>query len=361
MKNLITVALLTLILLRISLEGFGYGNFIIPFLYLLFPMLFMDLKNFVISKLYIVFLLFALLIFSYSFINSLSFTSNYFSLLSGVLRYGSLFIVALLFKRTEISFRIFFNFYLLLAILEFVVYSFQFSMGMERPSGTMYSRNHIGVFLLPGIFVSLIYLKNYLMAFLFVVFLIFLGGIGNILAAFIGLLYYMLTMRKKVIIGLSIFSLFGIIMVSIFYQRISDMVDNFQNISERLDSGVVGGGDSFTWRLISWHNLFSESLEKNKYIFGFGLESTSSPSVNIFGFQPHNDYVKVFIEGGIVGLIILLPIFWLSIRKFSAFNFYDISIRVTLVATMISMLSNNVLLHVSYLWIIIGFGSIKRL
>lgn len=360
MKNIITIPLLTVIFLRILFEGFGYGNYIIPFIYFLFLIILIQNKKFLISSRYLYYFMFFFIVCSYGFVNSLSFTRDYFNLLSGVLRFGTFFVIALLFKRIQISFNILFNFYLLLLFIEFIVFSYQFFTGIEKPSGTMYSRNHIGVFLIPGIFISIIYLKNYMFSFFSLIFLIFLGGIGNLLSVFSSLFIYFLIIKKKIILGLSLISLLVFSFVLLFFNRILTILDNLNIISDRLDSGVVGGGDSLTWRLISWYNLWNESMEKNKFLFGFGLESTSSPSINIFGFQPHNDYVKVFIEVGFVGLIILFPILWSVFKKLSGHNLYDLSIRFSLVATMFSMFSNNVLLHVSYWWLMIGFLSIKR-
>jgi O-antigen ligase len=64
--------------------------------------------------------------------------------------------------------------------------------------------------------------------------------------------------------------------------------------------------DSFTWRIINWHELLS--LWREKPILGYGLDSTSlvnprKKSVGPVGrgYSAHSDFVKYLVETGLVG------------------------------------------------------------
>ncbi|NEQ62696.1 MAG: O-antigen ligase family protein [Moorea sp. SIO4A1] len=60
-----------------------------------------------------------------------------------------------------------------------------------------------------------------------------------------------------------------------------------------------GDGNSFNWRLAQWTYL----LEQWKHfpILGYGLGTNKLISSN--GLEPHNDYIRALVEGGIVGLV----------------------------------------------------------
>ncbi len=58
-----------------------------------------------------------------------------------------------------------------------------------------------------------------------------------------------------------------------------------------------GDGNSFNWRLAQWTYLFKQWQQFPW--FGFGLGVNKYVSAN--GLEPHNDYVRALVEGGVIG------------------------------------------------------------
>jgi O-antigen ligase len=63
-----------------------------------------------------------------------------------------------------------------------------------------------------------------------------------------------------------------------------------------------GDGNSFNWRLAQWTYLIEQW--KDYPLLGFGLGTNKYVSSN--GLEPHNDYVRALVEGGMVGFILFL-------------------------------------------------------
>jgi O-antigen ligase len=64
----------------------------------------------------------------------------------------------------------------------------------------------------------------------------------------------------------------------------------------------AGDGNSFNWRIAQWTYLLTAWQQYP--ILGFGLGTSTAISNN--GLLPHNDFIRVLVEGGIVGLITYL-------------------------------------------------------
>ena len=116
--------------------------------------------------------------------------------------------------------------------------------------------------------------------------------------------------------------LYGILIsTAIFYLIISKT-----GVGERIaklsipSSEVVLAGrseDSFTWRLIHWRSVLKE-IQKSPLV-GHGLGSSSDISL-IEGYLPHNDYLRVLVDLGAVGFILLITGFicyWIAVSKSS--------------------------------------------
>lgn len=75
------------------------------------------------------------------------------------------------------------------------------------------------------------------------------------------------------------------------------------NIEKTLQEKVVV--DSFTWRIVNWTNLLE--IWKDRPILGTGLQTIElvNPwkTIEGIGYAAHNDFLKILIETGIVGLI----------------------------------------------------------
>lgn len=63
-----------------------------------------------------------------------------------------------------------------------------------------------------------------------------------------------------------------------------------------------GDGNSFNWRLAQWNYLLEQWQDYP--LLGFGLGTNKYISAN--GLEPHNDYIRALVEGGIIGFVTFL-------------------------------------------------------
>jgi O-antigen ligase len=68
---------------------------------------------------------------------------------------------------------------------------------------------------------------------------------------------------------------------------------------------------SVSWRTQIWQDTTQMTLRENRTWYGYGLEAFPKAAEDLRGIQfgsndAHNDYVKFFVEGGIIGLVVFL-------------------------------------------------------
>jgi len=84
---------------------------------------------------------------------------------------------------------------------------------------------------------------------------------------------------------------------------------NFYSIVERQGVDNTSG----LWRLYQWHRIltffFCSSLDK--IMFGYGIGTTDI----LFKQKPHNDYIRILFETGIIGLILNLIVWGVLYRR----------------------------------------------
>lgn len=82
---------------------------------------------------------------------------------------------------------------------------------------------------------------------------------------------------------------------------------------------------SIVWRETLWHDVSTKSIQDGRYYLGSGLDTFPIVSEALRGERfgsndPHNDFVKFFVEGGIVGLgvfiLYLLSLLFILGRRF---------------------------------------------
>ncbi|MGB7444913.1 MAG: O-antigen ligase family protein [Coleofasciculaceae cyanobacterium] len=120
-----------------------------------------------------------------------------------------------------------------------------------------------------------------------------------------------------------------------------------------------GDGNSFNWRIAQWTYL----LEQWEHfpILGYGLGTNKYISAN--GLEPHNDYVRALVEGGIVGLITFFAFFAIQIVRLtqliwsappgSAQRNLCFTLLAILLAIPVGMLTENIWTHTTlffYWW-----------
>ncbi len=77
------------------------------------------------------------------------------------------------------------------------------------------------------------------------------------------------------------------------------------------ESFTLDPDSSIVWRQTLWHDVTRYSIQEGHLIFGSGMDTFPKVSESVRGTKngpndPHNDFVKFFIEGGIVGIIIFI-------------------------------------------------------
>ena len=145
----------------------------------------------------------------------------------------------------------------------------------------------------------------------------------------------------------------------------------FQN--RFLDSFRSSPDSSITWRLTLWKDAIDTTLANNNVFLGSGMNTFPLVSESIRGMSqgpsndPHNDFVKFFVEGGIVGLFVF--IFFLGkvtssllLKFLNAKNQRERNVFLVLFALFVSLItasfSDNIFKNTPVQWIFwITFGA----
>lgn len=136
---------------------------------------------------------------------------------------------------------------------------------------------------------------------------------------FLFLLAYNVFMSKRISfkkkLGLLISCVIITFLVLFYSEKISQQIETFEYldwdfIKDRVVNFRAGGYGSLMWRIIYWLRiLFSFSLESlSNIMFGIGVDSltTGNMPYPYMKKDPHNDFVKVLVEFGIIGLLLFI-------------------------------------------------------
>ena len=157
---------------------------------------------------------------------------------------------------------------------------------------------------------------------------------GAILAYGVGLTYDAMRQsgkRKTAILGLASIVVMGGILVhgavgeSIpivdrFSRQMSLVVDEARGIIKGRSLGIGSFssryGDDATsglWRIYHWSRVVAEIRQADigPRVFGYG----SGASLVLVGKLPHNDYLRVLLENGVLGFSLVLYVFWYYVRS----------------------------------------------
>jgi|688.fasta_scaffold01296_3 O-antigen ligase len=118
--------------------------------------------------------------------------------------------------------------------------------------------------------------------------------------------------------------------------------------------------DSVIWRLNMWRDAYNKALESP--IIGFGTGSSETIIEQTRGtyrgsVEVHNDYIKIFLEQGIIGLIIYLAIiinilFTLYYRYIKGKNIYILTIAVLMTIIYVVSFWDNLLRGTVLMWLL---------
>lgn len=173
--------------------------------------------------------------------------------------------------------------------------------------------------------------KKFIAVSAFILLIIILTGTsGAFIGCIIGLTYVLipdLTKKKATLILVLLLSIACFMLIKSSSLGIIDKLTNqtyivLQNkdviISGKINYGEIAtshtaSGTSALWRLSHWVNIFDKTLSSSFWLilFGHGIGST----VIDFGILPHNDYLRVLYEQGILGFIIFISFFVTIFRR----------------------------------------------
>ncbi len=133
-------------------------------------------------------------------------------------------------------------------------------------------------------------------------------------------------------------------------------------VTEALHPGV---DSSITWRIGLWNDTITRTIIDNRMLYGNGAGTFSTVAEGVRGNRfgstdPHNEYVRSFVEGGIVGLsIFLLFVLWtlaiLLYRAYTSTTQYEHDIFLTLFALALALafasLSDHIFRSTPLQWI----------
>ena len=93
-----------------------------------------------------------------------------------------------------------------------------------------------------------------------------------------------------------------------YHKVISDRPIDFYSIIEEKKEDVTSG----LWRLYEWHKMLTifSTSPTDKILFGYGIGT----SEQLFKFKPHNDYLRIFLEAGIIGFAFNMLV-WIIIYR----------------------------------------------
>ena len=155
--------------------------------------------------------------------------------------------------------------------------------------------------------------------FILIISLILASSSGAILTVLILLLYHYFSKAKRNFFKFA-FSFLVLVVVILgisFTEKISSQIESLQYLNldfiyEKAKVYEPGGYGSLVWRLIYWMQILQSFFANNAFVlfFGEGID-TLTKSNYLYSFMytdPHNDYLKVLVEFGILGLTLLFAL-----------------------------------------------------
>lgn len=202
--------------------------------------------------------------------------------------------------------------------------------GIQRYQFIFEHPNHFAYFLIPPLIYFLALEQNKRkQIFGILVILVSLGlakSSGALITAMIIMALHYLKGTKALIYGILIGSIcaIGIFTTGIF-DKILDQATSFDPaaISSKINDENFGGSGSLSWRFVYWGSIWNSFIQEPwyKFIFGLGYGSMTfgSYAYDFMYTDPHNDYLKILVENGFIGLAtlayILLKVFKLKTKE----------------------------------------------
>lgn len=224
---------------------------------------------------------------------------------------------------------------LMVAFLPLGVYQF---IELGRYQGILQHANHLAYFLDICIYFVIIHrpFNNKVRTLLLIGLIVSLGltkSSGGILV-FLTLLAYNLFLSNAISFNRKAALLFyfvaGSFLVLNYSEKVAQQMESlnylsFEFLEERTENFNGGGYGSVVWRIVYWTKIlvtfFEEPLQR--ILFGIGVDHLTEGNMPypFMKKDPHNDFVKVLVEFGVLGFLLFLKFFRsLYLAVFRNFN-----------------------------------------
>ena len=294
-------------------------------LYFILPILFVYTlwlqESLSINKLTKIYLRIVLIVFIFLIIHIFSHQSIEFIFLKGFLRYFSyaafaFYLARLPMRYVLMIFRISSLFFLL--TFPFTVYQF---ISFERSPNIFEHSNHFA-YVLVICFIFLLKTKRFILApilyLILIASLIMTKTTGAMLTLVVFLVFHYHAKIKSIYIRIPIIALVLLFFIFgfSFFPKIIEQISSLQYldwtfIKEKALNADPGGYGSFMWRVIYWTQILIAFFDNNSIVIsiGEGIDSLSKTNRDMYGFlytDPHNDFIKILVEYGVVGLSLFI-------------------------------------------------------
>ena len=329
-------------------------------LYFIFPILFiytLGLKGSLpINRLTRIYLSIFITVSIFLVIHIFSHQSIKYIFLKGLLRYFSyaafaLYLARLSVRDISIIFRVIFI--LLLLTLPLTIYQFIF---FGRGANIFMHSNHFA-YVLVICFIFLLKTKRFILApilyLILIASLIMTKTTGAMLTLVVFLVFHYHAKIKSIYIRIPIIALVLLFFIFgfSFFPKIIEQISSLQYldwefIKEKAIAARPGGYGSFIWRVIYWVQILISFFDNNYIIIftGEGIDSLTKANRDMYGFlytDPHNDFIKILVEYGVVGLSLFI------LLLYRLYTFLGRRVDILLILA-IPLFFDNILVNWSY-------------
>ena len=237
----------------------------------------------------------------------------------------------------------------------------------ERVYSFFVLANSFSRFLFVTLFASIplfYYLKKrstplYLLAFATIATMILLkvrGVFFTMVVAFLILFYFTPKIRKY----------FWLVIPAVILSSIPIALKLLEHMIHPLQQRIYGG-ETFFWRLDMWEQLFHNAFKRSPLIgFGTGTSINISSAYTMFTNYPHNDYLRILIENGILGLIFYLAFFVSNLRssykeiKNDENKYFNVCAFILIFSFIFMSSAANVFYSTDYFWYFFSFLAVTH-
>ncbi|GAB2994692.1 hypothetical protein GCM10027284_11610 [Cyclobacterium sediminis] len=191
------------------------------------------------------------------------------------------------------------------------------------------------------------------------------GVISLLLVLFLFLSHY--ARRWQKVVAILVFPVFIAGAGFLMQNRVKELTD-VTAISERLAENKAGGGSSLVWRIVTWKLMYDELVEKDGLYTGMGLEYASLISPYFLESsirEPHNDYLRILLEFGLLGFILFLygmyyGLFRIRKNAIEQSSSYYYAIYAALAAIYLGMIVGNIVVLSTLWWLFLTIIAIMH-